>query len=274
MKIKPIISLFFFSTYLFAFNDSDLDGVSDNIDRCPNTGSLDLVDRLGCSKKQTPVVLKKTKPQKATSENIKGGLFEIGLNSNFTSIDNTYEQYNITLGYSFNKYTIWIYDSNYKNDEKVYSDLTLSFGYNKYFNNLTLSYNFGTTFYINNSKDNNYFFQLSGNYNINNQNYLFFYTTYTINSKETEYHNKNYISLNLGYGKYISNKLLLNLSINYESKVADEFSNSLWIDIGSSYNISDNYYFSSKYSRYLKGDEEKNALYLGIGVKFWIEYYS
>ena len=33
----------------FAFQDSDLDGVEDSMDRCPNTPILALVDRYGCS---------------------------------------------------------------------------------------------------------------------------------------------------------------------------------------------------------------------------------
>ena len=35
---------------LFAYNDSDLDGVADEIDRCPNTPLTDLADANGCSK--------------------------------------------------------------------------------------------------------------------------------------------------------------------------------------------------------------------------------
>ncbi len=32
----------------FAFQDSDLDGVEDSVDRCPGTPILELVDRFGC----------------------------------------------------------------------------------------------------------------------------------------------------------------------------------------------------------------------------------
>jgi len=40
-----------FSLNLHAFTDSDLDGVDDSVDKCPNTPFMDIVDLNGCTKK-------------------------------------------------------------------------------------------------------------------------------------------------------------------------------------------------------------------------------
>ena len=40
-----------FSLNLHAFTDSDLDGVDDSVDKCPNTPFMDIVDINGCTKK-------------------------------------------------------------------------------------------------------------------------------------------------------------------------------------------------------------------------------
>ncbi len=48
--MKKILTILFVCTLtLFAFTDSDLDGVDDVVDKCPNTPITDLVDANGCS---------------------------------------------------------------------------------------------------------------------------------------------------------------------------------------------------------------------------------
>ena len=46
-----IVLLVLSSTSLLAYEDSDLDGVEDKLDQCPNTSFSDLVDIRGCTKK-------------------------------------------------------------------------------------------------------------------------------------------------------------------------------------------------------------------------------
>ena len=45
------LAMFFISSSLYAYVDSDMDGVEDQVDRCPNTPFSDLVDMEGCTKK-------------------------------------------------------------------------------------------------------------------------------------------------------------------------------------------------------------------------------
>ena len=52
MKKKLLATLLFLgATALMAFTDSDLDGVEDAKDKCPNTPFMDIVDLNGCTKK-------------------------------------------------------------------------------------------------------------------------------------------------------------------------------------------------------------------------------
>ncbi len=52
MKIVlQFLTLVFLSSSLFAYVDSDMDGVEDAVDSCPNTPFSDLVDISGCTKK-------------------------------------------------------------------------------------------------------------------------------------------------------------------------------------------------------------------------------
>ncbi len=46
---KTVGALFLGSLTLFAFTDSDMDGVEDVVDKCPNTPIMDLVDANGCT---------------------------------------------------------------------------------------------------------------------------------------------------------------------------------------------------------------------------------
>lgn len=48
-QMKYIFSLLLITSTLFAYVDSDMDGVEDSLDRCPNTPISDLVDTSGCS---------------------------------------------------------------------------------------------------------------------------------------------------------------------------------------------------------------------------------
>ena len=45
------LAIFLISSSLYAYVDSDMDGVEDQVDRCPNTPFSDLVDMEGCTKK-------------------------------------------------------------------------------------------------------------------------------------------------------------------------------------------------------------------------------
>ncbi len=68
------------SLNLHAFTDSDLDGVDDSVDKCPNTPFMDIVDLNGCTKKS----LLKTSSSKSSNHH-----FDIIVGASYSGADYT-----------------------------------------------------------------------------------------------------------------------------------------------------------------------------------------
>ncbi|NPA11144.1 MAG: hypothetical protein GXO62_02765 [Epsilonproteobacteria bacterium] len=84
-------------TFAFAFKDSDMDGVPDDIDKCPNTPFLALVNRYGCE-------IKKLKPS---------FLFYTGYEKDYID-SKKYSSYFFGFSVYFNKLLVGGYLSKYK----------------------------------------------------------------------------------------------------------------------------------------------------------------
>jgi len=61
LKKISLIGAFALMCYAGVINDSDLDGVPDNVDICPNTPFLETVNKFGCSENQLKSLKKKRK---------------------------------------------------------------------------------------------------------------------------------------------------------------------------------------------------------------------
>ena len=103
--------------------DSDLDGVPDNLDLCPNTPLLETVDLNGCSETQ----LKKHKPFKF---NISAG-FEYDGVKNYNDTKTIFTSLSIKKDYLKANIYYSVYDDGYKNEYKS-NDLILSLYYYNY----------------------------------------------------------------------------------------------------------------------------------------------
>jgi len=136
MKQLLLLSIIAAFSLAASYKDSDLDGVPDNLDLCPNTPLLETVNLQGCSKSQ----LKKLK-KKNYIINISAG-YEYdhykGYNSTnliFSSISIKNKKYNIKTSL----YASFLKDKNIKNEYKS-SDLIFSNYIYKYFKNDTLKF--------------------------------------------------------------------------------------------------------------------------------------
>jgi len=90
--------------YLYSYEDFDIDGVDDSIDRCLNTPFDEIVDEMGCSKSQ--------KPEKAKDrDSFKDTIFKITLDSATDKDYNTERFLNLYLGYSKNSWDMSISNS-------------------------------------------------------------------------------------------------------------------------------------------------------------------
>jgi len=132
--MKKLILLSIIAAFSIAANikDSDLDGVPDNLDLCPNTPLLDIVNMQGCSKTQ----LKSLKKKKNYIINISAGYeydhykYYQSTNLTFFSISLKNKKYNIKTSL----YLSYLKDKNIINKYKS-NDLIWSNYFYKYFNN-------------------------------------------------------------------------------------------------------------------------------------------
>jgi len=147
MKKLLILSLLAALSLAANFKDSDLDGVPDNLDLCPNTPFLQTVNIHGCSKEQ----LKQLKNKKNNIINITAGYeydhYKASKNTDiiFTSISLKNKQYNIKTSL----YVSFLKDPNainkYKSNDLIWSNYIY-----KYFKNDTLKFGikgYFTTYY-------------------------------------------------------------------------------------------------------------------------------
>ncbi len=106
---------------LFAFaNDSDLDGVPDNLDLCPNTPFLETVNKNGCSKKQLKKLKSKNKIKFNASIGYEYDNYKNSKSSKlvFTSISAKKNQFKLSLYYSMLNDG---YTSEYKSNDLITS---------------------------------------------------------------------------------------------------------------------------------------------------------
>jgi len=99
----------------FAFKDSDLDGVEDSVDRCPDTPILQLVDRFGC-----PIEVKRG----TFYVRLGGGFFKDGEDERTFSL--------FSLAYSYGGFYASFTTRYYVRDSGV-GDSSLFLGYSRFF---------------------------------------------------------------------------------------------------------------------------------------------
>jgi hypothetical protein len=154
---KLLLVLFFIPSLLFSYSDSDLDGVSDKNDLCPNSTMLDIVDRTGCTIEK--LVLP---PKKSTH-------FDIIIGTNYSKMGKN-DKWNLNESLQFDYYyqnlIFQLQSSNY--EEAGLGDTTLG-AYYKLHPSSKLSVTLGTQVilptYQNDLDNNNVDYKLSTSLN-------------------------------------------------------------------------------------------------------------
>lgn len=164
--MKKLIFLGLSALFLFAntsnFKDTDLDGVPDNIDICPNTPFLETVNKYGCSAQQIQQ-MKKNKIKFNISAGYEHDNYKNSKSSNlfFSSISAQKNNFKLALYYS-------VLDDGYNNGYKS-NDLITSFKYYNYsLTNTALKFELKAYLptYYNDKTD--YAFLIGGTYFFNN----------------------------------------------------------------------------------------------------------
>ena len=199
-------------TFLYAdFLDDDMDGVSNEEDKCPNSAFSDIVGADGC--KVDSVVFKKEHH------------FDISVGLSYSKNDDTQSDnaQNFSLGYYYGNFSSYLYTSNtnLQNGQSGVDDTTLSFYYKKADNEIL--YKAGAGFYLPTSDINNnqtdYFLSAKILYYLDD--YDFSIELQHTFMKDTDTKDTNRLSLSAGY--ILSDKTYTSLTYTTQDSIyADE----------------------------------------------------
>jgi len=280
--LKVLLMGSLFITSVMAYSDSDLDGVPDNLDKCPNTPFANLVNKNGCTiKKLIPVVNYHHYDVMVGAEY---------LTSNFTSAPKT-DTYNATfqVDYYYKNFSLQASTSYYSTDSGDYSDSGMNdsyigMAYTLYpMKNLSVRLGGGVLLptYDTTLNNNNTDYSLSTyvSYStIKNINLFGSYTYTMINDDDVtvtyadgysytyKYQNTN--SWSLGAGRYISNGFYMSGSYNNTQSVYKGVDDIETLSLYSSYNLDANWFITLYYAYGLSDTASDHDISLKLGYYF------
>jgi hypothetical protein len=292
--------LLLFSTGASAFQDSDIDGVSDAIDLCPNTPFEALVNSRGCSTQQESGLAQK-------KENSYVGALTLKIGDTLLS-DEYYDSENYLNLYANYRYHNWdvsvsnsrtttsssYTEDNTNSDNNIY----LSTGYTFTLPKSSLKLSLGTKIVDSDSsssevfqrdrgngrvntqesmtvddtlldtRDDDYFASVNYNYNLSDKQNLFLYYGYTSSgdSKSTDY--EDYSSFSIGTGHSFGKSLYSALSYTYTGSIYSNVDAEQGITWFNSYNFNKNIFATASYTYALEDYSYDNTLAFALGFYF------
>ena len=249
---------------LFAYSDSDYDGVSDEHDLCPNSTMLDIVNKQGCT-------IEKLIRKKDTLSH-----YDIIFGANYNSVQNkkTFNQ-SLQFDYYYKDITVQLQSSNL--ESVGLGDTTLGLFYRvKPIEKLSVSLGASVILptYKNALNNNNTDYRISTafNYQINRTS-LFLGASYTFindnNIKEPnysiEYNNAN--NLYIGAGKYIFPTFYSSIIFNQNSNIYKNSEKIKSFSLNNHYIINNNWFSRFGYTHGLSKNSA-DQLYLNLGYFF------
>lgn len=298
--VRVLYMMLFSVLFLYGYVDSDLDGVDDSVDKCPNTPFSDLVDESGCTIKslieekksaretRSKSVFNRSKIKKRKKEEkLKRTPHPILQGSNKKSRDTHYDisvGYNKIGGKSNESVMANIYHKNLSlslftaiDNKRNYDDSRLSdtrvWGYYSYRYNKNLLLKMGAGIVVphidsNGEKRVDAGLSLFGSYTINEFNPYFGASYRFTGLKGDEYGLKDYYSIYGGAGFYLSQKLYMSYTFSYSSAeynwAEDIKTDSLYLY----YNLDDNWFGTASYLRNIDGLDYDDGFSFSIGYYF------
>lgn len=255
---------------LFAYTDSDLDGVDDTIDQCPNTSIMDLVDTKGCS-------IESLQSQHH---------YDIVIGGNYSQMDYTTNEktdtYTSTLqvDYFYKAFSLQASTSYFSSKSDSYSDSglndsTLSAGYSiDASENLRIKLGIGLILPTYNSALNNnkmdYLSSINATYSIDKLN-LFAGYSFTVNNDKdianvVAYQDAHAYSAGLGY--YLTSKWYMSTSYYNSDSTTKNIENIENVSLYSFYSIDEHWFTNITYAYGLSDSTSKHYASLNIGYYF------
>ncbi len=279
-KILPIlIASCLLSSGLFAYSDSDMDGVANSVDKCPNTPLTDLVDINGCSIKKLSV----KKASKGHADIIIGANFA---DSNYATLNQT-DTYSgsLQMDYYYGNFSLQASTSYYTTKAKTYSeqgmnDSFIGAAYNfRPIKNLSLRLGAGAllptyqTSLNNNNTD--YTGSASLSYTLAKVNVFGGYSYTMINDDDVvdTTNNTSYIyqdtnSYSAGLGYYFTNKLYMSGAYNLSNSIYKGIEDIQTASLYGYYSIDKNRFLIFSYAYGLSDTASDNAFSLKAGYYF------
>ncbi|WP_457744912.1 DUF3187 domain-containing protein [Sulfurimonas sp.] len=277
-KLLLLLLSSFLATSLFAYSDSDMDGVSDALDKCPNTPLTDLVNISGCPIKSLSV----SKKSMSHADIIVGANYS---GSNFSSL-NPSDTYGASLqvDYYYGNFSLQASTSVYQTNSSGYNEngLNDSFvgaAYNiKPTKSFTLRLGAGAILPTYNSSLNNnktdYTASLSLNYLLLQKVNIFGGYSYTmINDTDVVDANNNYRyqdtnAYSAGVGYYFTSKFYMSGAYNLSNSIYVNVADIKTASTYGYYSINKNLFLTFSYAYGLSDTASQNAFSIKIGRYF------
>ncbi len=242
----------------FAFQDSDLDGVEDSVDKCPNTPILELVDRYGCPLES------KLGPR---------GKFYLRVGGSYTKDREEERAFSlISVAFSYGKlYTS--FSTRYYLSSKLYpsgmGDSRLFVGYSGFIRDrmytlagIRFKIPTGSKYYSNGKVD--FTPSVLVDYIMNRYD-LFTSLSYTFRGDNEL---KNTFSISLGGGYEFTEKLYGSLSLDLSQSALNNSRYNTYLSMFALYDITRNLYTSVTYSAGLNRRATDHSLSVRLGIRF------
>ncbi len=273
------LAMLIISSSLYAYVDSDMDGVENAVDQCPNTPFTDLVDINGCTKKSL----------------VSPHHFDVIVGASYSDSDyltlNTTNTLSSTLqvDYYYKNFSLQASTSYFTTNGDSFSDSGLydSFVGAAYqfkpLENLSLRVGAGAILPTYNTSLNNnntdYTASLNLSYNISKFNLFGAYSYTQINDDDVSfvdangtvtssanYQNTNAYSLGAGY--YMTNKLYLSGAYNSSDSVYQSIEDIQTASVYGYYSIDEHWFSTCSYAYGLSDSASKNYVSLRLGYFF------
>ncbi len=272
-KSLLFIMLGFLSTTLLAFSDTDMDGVADSVDKCPNTPFMDLVDINGCSKKSLE--------SKQHFDIVVGGTYA---DSDYQSLNQTDTfASTLQLDYYYENFSIQASSGYFSTSGNGYSDNGMQDSYlgasYKFKPTSTLSLRVGAVAILptydsslNNNKT-DYSGSLNLSYALGKVNLFGGYAYTMVN--DTNYNDGNITAdyqdtsaYNIGLGIYATNKLYLSAAYNASDSIYKGVDDITSASIYAYYSIDSHWFTTLNYAYGISDTASKNYAAIRVGYYF------
>ncbi len=278
------ILILFTTIQVYAFQDYDIDGVEDSIDRCANTPFDVIVDRFGCGiekdKKDYFGKFMLSIGTQVLKDKSYKDIKALSLIANYR-----YKDFDITLS-NIQSTTMGSYVENNFHDTQ---DIYLGVGYSMMLEQSSLKVSMGTRFlsdgmYETNSskisrgkgrgrgkgkgKKNDYYTSLNYSYQINTAQNFFLFGAYTLTGDTPSQNYKNYGSFSLGTGYSVTREFYSSIAYNYVGSIYADTEAEQSLSLFGNYRFTENLFASATYKYALDDLSYDHSLLLLLGVVF------